>query len=121
MWCDRVIDSLDKTDKHYENKLCYYLYLAGIAAEVMAGIQKIRKSIGLTYTQIIDVGLDIPANKDYDKVTSAVIIYAKEIKERANIRRFSPNPMTAKSYSGKLPILDYKNKKWDIDYTIAVV
>ena len=77
----------------------YYLYLEGIANELMHVIQQKRKEIKLQLVDWIDVVIDEVTST---QLTSACMQFGAEIKERCRIKIFAPNPASVVSEGTRL-------------------
>jgi hypothetical protein len=67
----------------------YYLYLEGLANEVMHILQQHRKKLGLAIMDDVDVCL---VQTTFDKLTSSIYCFIDAIIERVRIIDFYPNP-----------------------------
>lgn len=68
----------------------YYLFLEGIANEIMHIVQLKRKEMKLELMDWIDMA--IVEDKTTD-LTSAIMAFVDEIVDRCRIKMFSPNPI----------------------------
>ena len=67
----------------------YYLYLEGLANEVMHILQRHRRQSGFAIMDNVDVCL---VQTTSDKLTSSILMFADTIVERVRIIDFYPNP-----------------------------
>jgi hypothetical protein len=68
----------------------YYLFLEGIANELMHILQQRRKEIKLDLMDWIDIAVVEDKSSD---LTSAIQVFVDEIVSRCRIKFFSPNPI----------------------------
>ncbi len=71
------------------NASTYYLYLEGLANEVMHILQQHRRKSGFAIMDNVDVCL---VQTTSDKLTSGILMFVDTIIERVRIVDFYPNP-----------------------------
>jgi hypothetical protein len=69
----------------------YYLYLEGMANELMHSIQQRRKEMKLELLDYVDVAI---VESEVSKLTSAIHNCLQAIVDRCRIKIFSPNPLS---------------------------
>lgn len=75
--------------KEVSNADTYYLYLEGLANEVMHILQRHRRQSGFAIVDYVDVCL---VQTTSDKLTSSILMFVDTIVERVRIVNFYSNP-----------------------------
>ncbi len=78
-----------KKSKEMSDADAYYLYLEGLANEVMHILQRHRRQSGLAIMDDVDVCL---VQTTSDKLTSSILMFVDTIVKRVRIVSFYPNP-----------------------------